>query len=161
MTNQLHEALLGFSVKPTFEKNLMNQLVEDSLLVKKRSRISSLYRGKEGDIYFVAKVLTGTPLEELVTQVGLFYESHIDNTEVNLKQALVLAFDDCTRMTRELTIPHPDLVGKAEFLRCASEVWAEYYHPVLSQSLLEITIEQKNFDSEIVFVCQSKNVVDI
>ncbi len=51
----------------------------------------------------------------------------------------LLAFDQEAYLHPQLTLPHPELHQRAEFLIPAAEAWPQFNHPILKQSLFEIS----------------------
>lgn len=51
----------------------------------------------------------------------------------------ILLYENETRMSPDLTLPHPELHLRPELLNPAAEVWGDYIHPVLKRPLAELT----------------------
>ena len=68
-------------------------------------------------------------------------ESKRESKEVTIR---LLAYENITKMTPELTLPHPDLHAHPELLIPSAEVWGSYLHPVLKRNLSDITSELSN-----------------
>ena len=74
-------------------------------------------------------------------------------------QIELLTYDDEISMLPTLTLPHPDLHKKAEFLVPSSEVLPTFEHPVLEKTLLQIESNNK-YRGKVHFYAQSKNLTD-
>lgn len=61
---------------------------------------------------------------------------HMEKYHIDLK---LLSYDDFINMTPELTLPYPGLHVDPLIIRCASEVWGQYEHPIFKKSLSEIS----------------------
>ncbi|NQY99110.1 MAG: 2-amino-4-hydroxy-6-hydroxymethyldihydropteridine diphosphokinase [Bdellovibrionales bacterium] len=87
----------------------------------------------------VAKVETSMEpgqLLEWLQKVGLDLETMGEHRSLSLN---LLSYDDITVMTSSLTLPHPEFHLKPESLFPAVEIWPEYLHPVLKESLNSLT----------------------
>jgi 7,8-dihydro-6-hydroxymethylpterin-pyrophosphokinase len=58
----------------------------------------------------------------------------------------LLVFNKDVIMLPNQTLPHPLMVSDTVLLRCASEVWGDYEHPILAQTLNEIVDSNRFFD---------------
>jgi 7,8-dihydro-6-hydroxymethylpterin-pyrophosphokinase len=54
------------------------------------------------------------------------------------RRAVLLARGQWVEIDPENPLPHPDLALDGSVLRCASEIWGDFFHPMLGQSLQEI-----------------------
>lgn len=71
---------------------------------------------------------------------------------------VLLLYDQIVSLTPEMPIPHPLLFEDAALLRCASETWGEYEHPILGQSLNELVRSVHSFEN-IEFFAQGRSVL--
>lgn len=71
----------------------------------------------------------------------------------------LLVFDEVVQMSPHLTLPYPLLHTDSLIIRCASEIWGNYEHPILQKTLREIS---KSAISEpfVEFHMQGKTLVD-
>lgn len=74
-------------------------------------------------------------------------------------QLELLCHESETLMLPTLTLPHPELHLKAEFLVPASEILPGYEHPILEKTLLQIESLDK-YKGKVHFYAQSKNLTD-
>jgi 7,8-dihydro-6-hydroxymethylpterin-pyrophosphokinase len=74
-------------------------------------------------------------------------------------QVELLSFDDEISMLPTLTLPHPELHQKAEFLVPSSEILPTYEHPVIEKTLVQIESTDK-YRGKVHFYAQSKNLTD-
>lgn len=54
----------------------------------------------------------------------------------------LLTYNDFVWLQPELTLPNPALIEEKVILKCATEVWGTFEHPVLGETLNEITRHQ-------------------
>lgn len=69
-------------------------------------------------------------------QIEIKYRSEVLRRSASLN---LLVFDDQTVMTPQLTLPHPELHVRPEFLLLAAEIWGDYVHPILRENLYFLT----------------------
>lgn len=156
MSAELHRSLVALKVFSSEGSQLMKAIVKDlgekcEVLIS-----SSVYkiagesenprhihelRGFEAyDGLAAVLVVTSTegPRELLsfLKEIEVKYRSEMLRRSASIK---LLVFDDFTCMTPDLTLPHPELHVQPEALILAAEVWGEYVHPVLGQSLYSLT----------------------
>lgn len=55
-------------------------------------------------------------------------------------EIIFLAATNTVRLVPEENLPHPQLHMDSLILRCAAEVYGEYHHPILDQSLAELVL---------------------
>lgn len=70
----------------------------------------------------------------------------------------LLSLDNEISMLPTLTLPHPDLHRRAEFLVPTSEILPTYEHPILEQTLLQLEASKK-YKGKVHFYAQSKSLV--
>lgn len=63
------------------------------------------------------------------------------------RRAVLLARGAWVEIDPENPLPHPDLALDNSVLRCASEIWGDFFHPMLGQSLQEI-VNQRDSQNE-------------
>ncbi len=113
----------------------------DVYLVKgKHSKSETLHDIVTEDSYiglsmsFAARTVLEPELAlKFLENIELLFKNPAQKRTVSLN---LLAFDDNTKMTPRLVLPHPSLHLQPELLVPAADVWPEYYHPVLKQSLI-------------------------
>ena len=71
----------------------------------------------------------------------------------------LLTYDGATRMTPTLTLPHVNLHMQQATLVMASEVWGDYFHPVLRESLNSLA-QQSSATGWGEFYSQGKTLLD-
>jgi 7,8-dihydro-6-hydroxymethylpterin-pyrophosphokinase len=86
-----------------------------------------------GQLIFAATVLATETAEEMQEILNEFVEQNPRAIEIT-----VLAYDDETRLAPKLTLPHPDLHLKPQWLIPSAEIWGEFEHPILAKPLHEI-----------------------
>jgi 7,8-dihydro-6-hydroxymethylpterin-pyrophosphokinase len=71
----------------------------------------------------------------------------------------LLSYDDLVVLSPQLTLPHPSLHTDFLIVRCASEAWPHYEHPIMQKTLSEIASSAlPAVDAE--FFLQGKSLVD-
>lgn len=80
-------------------------------------------------------------LSKIIEIEGVFRSERIQK---KLSLNLVI-YDDFSFMTPALTLPHPIMHQKPEILLLSAELWPDYIHPVLKQSLAKLT---RNFQGQ-------------
>jgi 7,8-dihydro-6-hydroxymethylpterin-pyrophosphokinase len=71
----------------------------------------------------------------------------------------LLSYDDLVVLSPQLTLPHPSLHTDFLIIRCASEAWPQYEHPIIQKALSEIaSLALPVVDAE--FFLQGKSLVD-
>jgi 7,8-dihydro-6-hydroxymethylpterin-pyrophosphokinase len=71
----------------------------------------------------------------------------------------LLVFDELVQMSPHLTLPYPLLHTDSLIIRCASEIWGEYEHPILQKTLREISKSAASAPF-VEFHMQGKSLVD-
>ena len=84
-------------------------------------------------------------------QPGLAQRSH--------QELVLLAFDNTILMSPRLTLPFPHLHTDPLVIRCASEAWGAYEHPIYQVTLSEIARSARPVH-EAEFYLQGKTLVD-
>lgn len=135
-----HTALISISVDLLAGKNRLEKVVSELKTFSVVSGISSIYKkylnqrseDLNSTLVLVLKV------ETELTDQDLFEK--LDEIEEKLPSAsaVLLCFDRLVRLTPGQNLPSPLLHTDPLTLRCASEVWGVYEHPVLGQTLNEL-----------------------
>lgn len=89
-----------------------------------------------GQLVFSATILTELKAEEINNLLAQFIEENPRTLEATL-----LAYDDETRMSPQLPLPHPELHLRPQWLLPAVEIWGDYPHPILGRPLHELAGE--------------------
>ena len=144
MPNQT--ALVLISIKMIAGVDILKRLVNELKLISWEMEFSSVYVQYETDqrYDFDANMLTvlkmGTDLEPrefaqklLHTQNYLLSFAGPDRVTIT-----PLAMDQETLMVPDLTLPHPSLHMDPLVIRCATEVWGTYEHPILKKTLNDL-----------------------
>lgn len=84
-------------------------------------------------------------------QQGFFQKSHVE--------LILLAYDHVVIMSPRLTLPYPLLHTDPLIIRCASEIWGTYEHPIFMKTLGEISRTASSI-SAVEFYTQGKSLVD-
>ncbi len=87
-----------------------------------------------GHLAVAMVVLTELDPSKMHAELAAIEAQHPRSLKLHL-----MAFDDVTLMTPGLTLPHPELHVTPQWLVPCVEVWGQYVHPVLGQSLGELS----------------------
>jgi 7,8-dihydro-6-hydroxymethylpterin-pyrophosphokinase len=122
--------------------------------------ISSVYKrylGKNrvdlnANIETVVRFATDFAVDELLWH----FKQITKNQKVNLN---LLSYDNLVVLSPQLTLPHPSLHTDFLIVRCASEAWSQFEHPIIQKTLSEIASGAlPALDAE--FFLQGKSLVD-
>lgn len=122
--------------------------------------ISSVYKrylGKNrvdlnANIEAVVRFATDCAVDELLWH----FKQLLKDTNVKLN---LLSYDDLVVLSPQLTLPHPSLHTDFLIVRCASEAWSQFEHPIIQKTLSEIaSLARPAEDAE--FFLQGKSLVD-
>lgn len=92
-----------------------------------------IHKNPTGQLVFAATALTEQGAPEVQSILDRLAEENTKALEVFL-----LAYDDETRLSPQLTLPHNELHLRPQWLLPAAEIWGEYPHPVLGKPLHEL-----------------------
>ena len=120
--------------------SVWSESVESLKKVGEWTQASSIYQSAEGDLVAVVKIPTSLSNQALFEAVA------------NSPNVTVLAVESEFLVLPDQNLPNPRLNDDDLVLRCASEAWPDYIHPVFGQTLNELvrlrgTSEQPEFYS--------------
>ncbi|HEY8272770.1 MAG TPA: hypothetical protein VIG33_17890 [Pseudobdellovibrionaceae bacterium] len=124
------------------------------------SAVSSIYKRYLGtnrvdlnaNIEAVLRFTTNCAVDELLWH---FRRLEKDN-RISLN---LLTYDDLVVLSPQLTLPSPHLHADFLIVRCASEAWPQFEHPIMEKTLSEISaLALPAVDAE--FFLQGKSLVD-
>lgn len=156
MIQEIHTALIGIRVFSSEGSLLMQKIVVELRTEAEVLSSSSIYRvsGETNHPEHIhelkrvekfdglAAVLLASTTQDpkallnFLREIEIKYRSEVLRRSVSLN---LLAFDDEAVMTPELTLPHPELHRRPEFILLSAEVWGDYFHPVLKENLYTLT----------------------
>lgn len=99
---------------------------------------------------------TSKQLNKILAEIQMQQTSGLKNQNLSIH---LLSFSDEVSMLPSLTLPHPDLHTRAEFLIPSVEIYPQYRHPILDKDLSEVHNEA-GFEGHMVFYAQSKGFSD-
>ncbi|MCB0347390.1 MAG: 2-amino-4-hydroxy-6-hydroxymethyldihydropteridine diphosphokinase [Bdellovibrionales bacterium] len=108
---------------------------------------------------YVVHVYFDGETKDLHRVVKTIEQQENSKLEKEFVQIELLCHEDEILMLPTLTLPHPGLHQKAEYLVPASEILPGYEHPIIERSLLQIESADK-YKGKVYFYAQSKNLVD-
>jgi 7,8-dihydro-6-hydroxymethylpterin-pyrophosphokinase len=126
-------------------------------VVKNLSSVYKRYLGQNrvdlnANIEAVLHFGTNCAVDELLWH----FKQYTKEKKANLT---LLSYDDLVVLSPQLTLPHPHLHTDFLVVRCASESWPHYEHPIMQKTLSEIASSAlPAVDAE--FFLQGKSLVD-
>lgn len=121
-------------------KIFLAQLLKEFSKVLSIRKVSSVYRLTEQEGLCLAlsadTEISARDLHEYLQKREENYRSQVLRRNIDLT---LLLFGNQTQMSRDLTLPHPELHERAEYLIPATEVEPEVLHPVLEETLLDLS----------------------
>ena len=109
---------------------------------------------------FVVRVETGLDVYETLSKLLMHCAAGANGiVQSPFADLTLLAFDDLIHMSPKLTLPYPYLHQDPLIIRCASEVWGQYEHPIFQKSLSDMS-RLAPATTEIEFYLQGKTLVD-
>ncbi len=142
MTNdqRQHFALVGLLVDLTRGQREIKQITNELGSILNLQSVSCIYKrdstSTNSTLYseLVCTFRVSTSMGSLETQQTLQKISE----KYQGAEILLLSYNKDVLMLPGQTLPHPNLIKDSVLLRCSSEVWGEYEHPILGQTLNEI-----------------------
>lgn len=142
MTFELHRhfALVGLQSDLTRGERLVRQIIKEYESRFEVHGVSCVYKRNSenvnktvySELVCVIKISTTVEVEELRSAINSI------NIEFAGSEGTLLSLDRMVQMLPTLTLPNPKLANDPTILRCASEIWGEYEHPILGQTLNEL-----------------------
>ena len=78
---------------------------------------------------------------EVFEEIARIMDYHLSqNSWSGNLEIMFLAATNTVRLVPEENLPHPQLHMDSLILRCAAEVYGEYHHPILDQTLAELVL---------------------
>ena len=156
-----HLALIAVKVYSSEGLALSKSVLKDLSEFVAFDRVSSIYKVRRSErkpfhnhdlrkvtdfegLSFALLAATRLPATELMANLYDVEKNHSNEVLHRSLSLNLLAYEDKTTMTADLTLPHPEFHGRPEVLFPAAEVWGDYFHPVLKKSLHELTREFAN-----------------
>ncbi len=126
-------------------KNIINELraigdLQSCSTVYKKFR-SRRAEDLNASIVMSTKWLLRASEAEVFEEIGRIMDFHLsENSWSGSLEIVFLAATNTVRLVPEENLPHPQLHTDSLILRCAAEVYGEYHHPILDQSLAELVL---------------------
>ena len=145
-------------------KSIINKINECGLI----SAISSVYKryltkpfvDLSARIEFVIHFTTNMSVEQsLHLALSLSEEGQQGFNQKSHAELILLAYDHVVLMSPRLTLPYPLLHTDPLIIRCASEIWGTYEHPIFLKTLGEISRTASSVPA-VEFYIQGKSLVD-
>jgi len=140
--------MIGLLVELNRGQKIVRQITNEMSSIVSFLSVSSIYKrgssnhrlGQSAELICVFKASTTLDLEQISKALSSVQAQHSGT------QILLLCYDKNVQMLPALTLPHPALIQDKVLLRCSSEVWGGYEHPILGQTLSEIVNINGTFD---------------
>ncbi len=141
-----HSSLILISIKMIAGVEILKRLVNELRLISWDMEFSSVYVQYEteqrydfdANLITVLKMGTDLGAKELAQKI-LFTQNYLLSfTGPERVKMTLLALDIETLMVPDLTLPHPSLHIDPLVIRCATEVWGNFEHPILKKTLHEL-----------------------
>lgn len=148
--SQNHEVLL--SVESSFTKGTekLSNFIKFLTTKSRIEKISAIYKifkssqlnekKKDNNNFNETKLIVALKLNTIMDFNEFsetLFEYDIKSQDKKEIQIFLLGFDQLLEFDPRRTLPHPDLHLLPELLLPAAEVWPNYYHTILSKTLLE------------------------
>lgn len=155
-----HQTLVHLTTDLVGGTPIAQNLISEMETVGEVTAISSVYKrylGKNrvdlnANIETVVRFATDCAVDELLWH----FKQFLKNKKVSLN---LLSYDNLVVLSPQLTLPHPSLHTDFLIVRCASEAWAQFEHPIIQKTLSEIaSMALPAVDAE--FFLQGKSLVD-
>ncbi|MBN8535671.1 MAG: hypothetical protein J0M15_01340 [Deltaproteobacteria bacterium] len=140
----MNSCLIRFQFSTLDSKDKIKAFIQDFKSKFDIEKVSSVFKrrtNKLSDLYdlqeFVAKVRTTIPSMELKVKINIQKLNSYNSFKIEL-----LAYDGETKITPQLTLPHPNLYLDSLILHCSAEIWPEYIHPIYRKTLKTCDLER-------------------
>jgi 7,8-dihydro-6-hydroxymethylpterin-pyrophosphokinase len=160
MSELFHNALVHISMDLVGGTSVAQALLTDLAKAGSIQRLSSVYKRYHSK--------NRVDLNASIEAVLLFHtEAAVDEMLWRFRQLTkdkkvflnLLSYDDLVVLSPQLTLPHPSLHADFLIVRCASEAWPDFEHPIMQKTLREIAASTlPPVDAE--FFLQGKSLVD-
>ncbi len=152
MIPPLNHCLLGYGQDTVLGTQAIRKALEEIRKDFPIERMSSVYKryfferneDLNSELIFVFKTVTDLDPERLVEK--LQFLMNLGGTSGTKAELVLLSYDQLVMLTPRIPLPHPRLAQDPAILRCASEVWGDFNHPVLDQTLNEVVKSMHSFE---------------
>jgi 7,8-dihydro-6-hydroxymethylpterin-pyrophosphokinase len=168
MTRESHDSLIYISLDLVGGVEKAKALLQGLCEVGTIESISSAYKrfltpdrvDLSAHLEFVVRLKSLMNVEQTLAKVlELSAESESGMSHRSHRELTLLTFDTQILMSPRLTLPFPQLHTDPLIIRCASEAWGAYEHPIYQVTLSEIARSARPVH-EAEFYLQGKSLVD-
>ena len=164
MTTQ--HALILVSIRMIAGVEILKRLVTELQSFATDLDFSSVYARYEteqrydfdANMVVVAKLATHLDAKELSQKISKVQNHLLSFTGADRVNLTPLVVDQESFMVPDLTLPHPSLHLDPLVIRCATEVWGTYEHPILKKTLNDLARSLPPI-SNAEFMLQGKSLV--
>ncbi|MEZ0392664.1 MAG: hypothetical protein ACAH59_10635 [Pseudobdellovibrionaceae bacterium] len=158
-----HKSLIWISVDLMAGLSRLQKVIHQFQSLGEVTEVSSIYKkylnqrseDLNSELVLVAKVDTTKNLEDI------FHFLHTTENQQRLSSPslnlILLTIDGMVRLFPGQNLPSPLLHTDALTLRCASEAWGDYIHPVLGQTLNQLVRSMQPL-SHVEFFAQGRSL---
>lgn len=172
----MKKALVGVEVLSSSGLQILREIFHEIALRIRVSQVSSIYRVhpfselgldarvqnriRRFEVLSCALLLEvekdPQALQTSILELQTELVDRVLHCDINLE---LLHYQDFSRLEPGLTLPHPELHERPEWLVAAAEVWGEAIHPVFRRSLFDLSVSFKGLAwGE--FYAQGKTLLD-
>lgn len=155
-----HQTLIHLSSSLVGGTTLAQSLIQKMSDMGEVLSISSVYKrylssnrvDLNANVEVVLRYGTNCAVDELLWH----FKQQLKDQKVHIT---LLSYDGLVVLSPQLTLPHPSLHTDFLIVRCASEAWPQFEHPIIQKTLSEIAAQAAPAaDAE--FFLQGKSLVD-
>jgi 7,8-dihydro-6-hydroxymethylpterin-pyrophosphokinase len=160
MKEHNHQTLVHVTVDLVGGTPIAQNLVTELSKIGSVNAVSSVYKRYLGknrvDLNATIEVVLRYSTDCAVDELLWHFRQQTQEKKAKLN---LLSYDDLVVLSPQLTLPHPSLHTDFLIIRCASEAWPHYEHPIMQKTLSEIAATAlPAVDAE--FFLQGKSLVD-
>jgi 7,8-dihydro-6-hydroxymethylpterin-pyrophosphokinase len=147
-----NHCLLGYGQDTLLGTEAIRQSLSSLIKDFSIEKVSSIYKryfsarneDLNSELIFVFKAVTHLEPEGLLEKLIAF--NKLNGTNSAKMELLLLSYDQLVMLNPKIPLPHPRLVQDPAILRCASEVWGDFNHPILDKTLNEVVKSVYSFE---------------
>ncbi|RYZ84521.1 MAG: hypothetical protein EOP06_17945 [Proteobacteria bacterium] len=155
-----HQALIHISADLVGGEPLVRAIIQQMNSIVELMAVSSIYKRylslSRADLNALIVTVIRVSTDSAVDEMLWHFKQYTKDTKAKVQ---LLTYDDLVVLSPQLTLPHPSLHTDHLIIRCGSEAWPHYEHPIMQKTLSEIAASASPAtDAE--FYMQGKTLVD-